>query len=240
MGRESRSVITSSERAIKSNRCVTRSLSIQNVAVESQRHVMISTYTRAMPRLWSHTIESHRRAVRDAAIDVTTALVADHGLRSVTMSEIAERTGIGRATLYKYFPDVGTILREWHEREIERHVDQLIVARDQATGPDERLRAVLEAFASIAQVSHGHHDAELAAMLHRDAKHVLHAEDRVTQLIEELLMEGVAAGIVRRDVGSRELAGYCIHALAAARRLRSRAAVRRLVEVTLGGLRPTA
>jgi len=35
-----------------------------------------------------------------------------------------------------------------------------------------------------------------------------------------------------------ELASYCVHALAGAGAQRSKAAVRRLVSVTLGGLRP--
>lgn len=34
----------------------------------------------------------------------------------MTMSRIAEEIGIGRATLYKYFPDVEAILLAWHER----------------------------------------------------------------------------------------------------------------------------
>ena len=75
---------------------------------------MLST----MPKLWNETIEAHRREVRDAILDTTAALVAEHGLRSVTMSQIAEKTGIGRATLYKYFPDVEAILPAWHERQI--------------------------------------------------------------------------------------------------------------------------
>ena len=54
-----------------------------------------------MPKLWTETIDEHRRAVRDATLDATGALVAEHGLASVTMSRIAEETGIGRATLYK-------------------------------------------------------------------------------------------------------------------------------------------
>ncbi|MDQ3153275.1 MAG: TetR/AcrR family transcriptional regulator, partial [Actinomycetota bacterium] len=57
-----------------------------------------------MPKLWNETIEAHRRAVIDATLDTTWALVTEHGLLSVTMSQIAEKTGIGRATLYKYFP----------------------------------------------------------------------------------------------------------------------------------------
>ena len=33
-----------------------------------------------VPRLWDETIEAHRRAVRDATLDTTAALVAEHGL----------------------------------------------------------------------------------------------------------------------------------------------------------------
>jgi len=72
--------------------------------------------------LWDDTIESHRRAVRDTTLDAAAALVAEHGLASVTMSEIAERTGIGRATLYRYFPDVEAILLAWHERQVSSHL----------------------------------------------------------------------------------------------------------------------
>ncbi|HZA80384.1 MAG TPA: helix-turn-helix domain-containing protein, partial [Actinomycetes bacterium] len=84
-----------------------------------------------MPKLWDETIEAHRLQVREAILDTTAALVASHGLRSVTMSEIAERTGIGRATLYKYFPDVEAILLAWHERQITTHLAQLEELRDQ-------------------------------------------------------------------------------------------------------------
>ena len=38
------------------------------------------------------------------------------------MSQVATETGIGRATLYKYFPDVEAILAAWHERQIARHL----------------------------------------------------------------------------------------------------------------------
>src|SRR6266536_2860456 len=40
-------------------------------------------YTRAVPKLWNDTIEAHRRDVRDAIVDKTAALVAQHGLRGV-------------------------------------------------------------------------------------------------------------------------------------------------------------
>jgi hypothetical protein len=43
---------------------------------------------------------------------------------------------------------------------------------------------------------------------------------------------------LRNDVAPDELASYCLHALAAASSLPSKTAVRRLVTVTLAGLRP--
>jgi AcrR family transcriptional regulator len=190
-----------------------------------------------VPRLWNQTIEAHRREVRDAIVDTTAALVGEHGLLSVTMSQIAEETGIGRATLYKYFPDVEAILLAWHERQIARHLDYLAEVRDRAGDARDRLEAVLEAFALISHEARGRHDTELAAFLHRD-KEVGRAQQQVRDMIRDLLAEGAESGDLRDDVAPDELASYCLHALAAARSLPSKAAVRRLVTVTLAGLRP--
>jgi AcrR family transcriptional regulator len=196
-----------------------------------------SVYTGVVPRLWNETIEAHRRAVREAILDTTAVLVAERGLRSVTMSQIAERAGIGRATLYKYFSDVEAILLAWHERQIAGHLEYLAEVRDQAGGAGERLEAVLEAYALISHESRGHHDTELAAFLHRDEQ-VARAQRQLRDMIRDLLTEAAQTGDVRDDVAPDELASYCLHALEAAGSLPSKAAVRRLVTVTLAGLRP--
>jgi len=192
-----------------------------------------------MPNLWSETVKTHRRAVREAVLDTTADLVAENGLRSVTMSQIAETTGIGRATLYKYFEDVEAILHAWHAREIAGHLDHLRRAGERASSAEERLRAVLETFAFISQESHGHHDAELVGLLHRDEQ-VARAQREVRDVFRDLIVENSKGGQVRDDVAPDELANYCLHSLAGARGLRSKAAVRRLVAVTLAGLRPPA
>jgi len=190
-----------------------------------------------VPRLWNETIQAHRAAVRDATLDATAALVAQHGLTSVTMSAIAEATGIGRATLYKYFPDVEAILLAWHERQIAGHLQQLADVRDHTNDAGQRLQAVLEAYALISHQSHGHRDTELGAFLHRDGQ-VARAEQQLRNMVTDLLTEGARTGHVRGDVAPSELASYCLYALAAARSLPSKTAVRRLVTVTLAGLRP--
>jgi len=189
-----------------------------------------------MPKLWNETIEAHRREVRDAILETTWALVAEHGLRSVTMSQIAERVGIGRATLYKYFPDVEAILLAWHERHVSGHLEYFAGVRDRAGGARERLEAVLEAYA-LTSHDRENHGTELAAFLHRH-EHVARAQQQLHDMIRDLLSEAAETGDVRDDVAPEELASYCLHALAAASSLPSEAAVRRLVTVTLAGLRP--
>jgi AcrR family transcriptional regulator len=188
-----------------------------------------------MPKLWDETIGTHRLAVREATLDTTAALVAEHGLASVTMSKIAAQTGIGRATLYKYFPDIQAILMAWHERQIGHHLRQLVAVRDQGGDPGQKLQAVLEAFALI---SHQRHDGQLAALLHR-GDHVAQAHQDLRELICDLVGQAAKAGHLRTDVAPEELATYCLHALTAASGLPSKAAVHRLVAVTLAGLRPS-
>lgn len=205
----------------------------------SIRYVLILTscILGRVPKLWANTVESHRQEVREAIIETTAALVAEGGVRSVTMSRIAEDVGIGRATLYKYFPDIEAILQAWHEEHIGAHLGQL---RDlvHGDGPvDQRIAAVLEAYGLIRyEVAHQGHGADLSALFQQHGG-MAETEDHVRQFVTGLLTKGVAAGSVRNDVAPGELATFCIYALAGAGSLPSKAAVSRLVTLVLEGVR---
>lgn len=193
-----------------------------------------------MPRLWNETIEAHRRDVRDAILDTTVKLVAEEGLRSATMSRIAEETGIGRATLYKYFPDVDAILVAWHSRHVTAHLEHLAAIRERTVAPDTRVDAVLAAYAQIVHGMSRHgFGTEVSALVHRDGQ-VAEPRRQLHGLVRDVLADAAATGHVRADIPPGELATYCLHALAAAGNLPSHAAVERLVAVTIAGLRPTA
>ncbi len=206
----------------------------RRVVVQDKVSRTPAAYTTTVPKLWNDSIEAHRRAVRDATMDAAAALVAEHGLRSVTMSRIAEETGIGRATLYNYFSDVDSILIAWHQRHVAGHLEHFAEIRDRAGAARERLAVVLETYALI---SHEHRGTELAALLHR-GEHGARAEQQLNNFIRDLIAEGAEAGDLRSDVAPDELATYCLHALTAAAGMRSNAAIRRLVAVTLAGLHP--
>ena len=191
-------------------------------------------YSMVVPRLWSETIKTHRRQVHEAILDAAVALVAHQGLHAVTMSEVAEKSGVGRATLYKYFPDIESILVAWHDNQVSSHLERLVEVRDRAGSAQERLEAVLGAYALM--TFERPHGTELAAFVHR-GEHLADAQDKLSAFLIELFVDAGKTGAIRSDIPPAELAAFCLHALAAAGNVTSKAAVQRLVRVTLAGLR---
>lgn len=194
-------------------------------------------YDPSVPKLWSETIGAHRSDVRQAVIDAAADLVARHGLRGVTMSAVAERAGIGRATVYKYFPDAESILSAWHERLLTAHVHELRGAVQQTPDPDERLRAVLQRYAVIALDSSRKHDPGLRQGLHGE-HHTEAAGAELHRLMQDVLTEAVSRGTVRSDIPVEEVASFCINALDRGWTSSSTPALDRLIRMTLDGIRP--
>lgn len=187
-----------------------------------------------MPKLWTETVEEHRRAVHDATLDAFAALAGELGLAAVTMSKLASAAGIGRATLYKYFPDLESVLLAWHERQIARHLRLLAQAREAADTPAARLESVLTAYALI-QLQHQGSGLPVAS-LHR-GEHVAAAHSELHALVSDLIADAQEAGDIPAGIPASELASYCLHALGAASALPSPEAAKRLVAVTQAGLR---
>lgn len=185
-----------------------------------------------MPKLWNDTIETHRHSVREATLDATAALVAERGLAAVTMSQIAKDTGIGRATLYKYFPDVEAILVAWHERMIGQHMERIHAAHQKSTGPLSALRVVLETYAHSMQSQRGH---ALAAHLHT-LPHAKNAAGHLQQFVRQLMVEAVKAEAIRSDIPPDELTAFVLGAVSAAADRPSKKSAEHLVELALAGL----
>lgn len=190
-----------------------------------------------MPKLWDETVESHRRAVREAVEDAAWLLASEQGLRSVTMAKVAAAAGIARATIYKYFPDVETILAAWHQRQIEAHLEQLTAMSEAADDPESVLRSVLAAYAEIV-ARRGQHGPDLVALLHHGGAHGTR-DHLLDELLVRVLTAAVAAGRARADIDVDTLAAFCRHALGAAAGLHSADGIDRLVELTFAALSPS-
>jgi AcrR family transcriptional regulator len=135
----------------------------------------------------------------------------------------------GRATLYKYFPDVEAIVLAWQERRVGQRLTQLTAIPEQHTDPDERLRAVLTGYAFLSRRCGGH-PGDLSSFPHRDT-HLEPARRHLLALVTDLLAEAAAVGAVRTDTAPAQLASYALHAPAAAVDLPDQAATHRLVDL---------
>lgn len=138
------------------------------------------------------------------------------------MSAVAAEAGVSRATLYKYFPDVESILIAGHHRHVQAHLEELRAVIDHNDNPRQALVEVLTTYAGIQRHRAGDDVVELAglvhgpSMAHHDAHDAIHA----------LLATAIAAA--RTDAATDPsgdvvdagtdgaLATMCLHALAAA------------------------
>ena len=155
------------------------------------------------------------------------------------MSQIAEATGIGRATLYKYFPDVEAILLAWHERQVGRHLEQLAAVRDRAGDPGARLAAVLEAYALHRPRAPAATPAPTSRRYCTGASTWPGRSSGSRDFVRDLLVEGArpaTSGTTSRPTSWRATASTP----SPRGGVPSEAAVRRLVAVTLAGLRPAS
>lgn len=188
-----------------------------------------------MPKLWEESIDGHRRAVRDAITEAAWQLAEEQGPLTLTMSQVATAAGIGRATLYKYFPDVESILIARHAAHVEGHLQGLEQVRADAGPVGPRLVAVVHGYASICFHRAQESSTDISALVHRSPA-VADAERRLRQVFVELIDEAAAERLVRTDVSSEELAGYCLHAVSAAGQAADLEHLRRLERLVLDGL----
>ena len=219
-----------------SQRVVQPKLSIQTVLIKTACRRVVLVYCLKVPKLWNETIEAHRQTVQDAILDAAHTLARERGITSVRMSEIATTVGIGRATLYKYFPDVESILVARHKRHVAMQLRKLEELRDQTQDPSGRLRVVLTGYAFIAHHRKEHGATDISALVHRP-ENISGIEQQLTDLIAGVLADAADAGIVRVDTPSEELAAFALHALTAAAALPDAQAIHRLVAVVTAGLK---
>jgi AcrR family transcriptional regulator len=151
-------------------------------------------YDRAMtgaPGTAEHLLRSDARRNRAAILTAARELYAERP--DVAMCEVARRAGVGQATLYRNFPDRGTLAAEV----VGEHVDELAaLAADHAGDADAffiLLRALIEGSASVHAICDLAR-ADLCAGTRLEAE-----RRRVAQVFKRPLSIAKAAGTLRRD-----------------------------------------
>jgi len=132
-------------------------------------------------------------AATDRIIEATFALVAERGLGGVTMTEIADRAGVARQTLYNHFSDVEQIIVTGIEQYAQTGFAHLVDLLD-ATGTAEAKMELLARY-TVAQGSHGHGVEDLRSALSPEARaHIDRHQSDFRTLVASIIGGGIADG----------------------------------------------
>jgi TetR/AcrR family transcriptional repressor of mexCD-oprJ operon len=147
--------------------------------------------------------EALRDRIAAGILDAAATLLAERG-DSVSMADIAEAAGVGRATLYRYFPSRDELVAGIARAGFEELCESVAEARLDTVGVEEGLARVTRAFLaagskyvalwSAGKQSSGKKDIDEAE-----------ADRQLAEPVRELLRRGVADGTIRQDLPTEVL-----------------------------------
>jgi TetR/AcrR family transcriptional repressor of mexCD-oprJ operon len=137
--------------------------------------------------------DSIRDRVSAAILETAGTLMAARGT-SVTMAEIADTAGVGRATVYRYFPNRNDLLSALSKAAVDELADRIAEAAIDSAPVGEAIARLARAF-----VSTGHRYGALV-WLGETAKDRGEIERRVADPLRALFERGIADGTLREDL----------------------------------------
>jgi AcrR family transcriptional regulator len=87
--------------------------------------------------------------VREAILDSVGRLLVRYGYRKMTVEDIAHEAGIGKGTVYLYFPSKEEVALGWFDRGHDRMSMELQAIAQSSLSPDRKLRELLVQRVSI-------------------------------------------------------------------------------------------
>jgi AcrR family transcriptional regulator len=169
-------------------------------------------------------------------LEAARAVFAEHGLEA-SVADVAERAGVGTATIFRRFPSKDDLVAAMLERGLETFVARAraaAAADDPAAAVAQFFSAAVEAFIEDRCFC----EASGGDLFERPRMQELVGE--LIAAIDQLLRRAKAAGAIRRDLVAEDI-GFLINAVGlAGLRLEHTApgAWRRYVEIVLAGLAP--
>lgn len=152
----------------------------------------------------------HTGVRREQLTDATLAVVADHGLRGLSLAAVARRVGLTPSAIYRHFASKDAMLDAVLERLRERLHGAISAARAETDDPFEALHRLLERHTQLVRHNHG-----LPRMVLSDDYHFGHPERRQRLLgvisgyldgVAGIIRQGQRLGSIRSDVNARSLA----------------------------------
>lgn len=198
------------------------------------------------------TVTAGPPQTREAILDAAEEVFGEGGYRSATMAAVADRAGVSRPLVHRYFGDKEALYRQVVERVLREWNDALLeVSARSAPTTGHALRAVMAecmAWARDRGMLRGIllRDADATRMI---AKPTLdQGRRRLPDLLERVLAAGAARGDVRGDLAASDVAAVlaevmiagAIQALTATSEEGHQRRVEAMIEIALHGVIVTA
>jgi AcrR family transcriptional regulator len=184
---------------------------------------------------------TRNRTLRDhvaaAILDAAATVLAERG-DAASMGDVAGAAGVGRTTLYRYFPNREELVRALARAALSELADKLAEAHLESAGVGEGVarvsRAVLGAASKYRALAHTTRETE--------------ASDEITTRLREplsvLFQRGTADGTLRTDIGAETLLDVYVALIEGAvgqelhERLGTEQAAAAITSIFLDGARP--
>ena len=143
-----------------------------------------------------HTGRRRNAAARDAILDVTFDLLRDQGTGGITIDAIAAAAGVGRQTIYRWWPTKGAVVAE----AMARGARAIVPARDTGSFSGDLISFLTDSFAGL-------QDPGTRRVLRQLASAAVH-DEHVAEVLAEFTGQRRAAmrALLERGVASGDIA----------------------------------
>ena len=171
-----------------------------------------------MPKIIGESLASHRELTRTRLFDALGSLMAEQPFESITMSQIAERAGVGRTAVYNHFADKEVLLLAYMRQVTEEFTS--VLSERLSTEPDPLMRLRLYIRSHVQMTSRYHVKAGMGLrrqMSDRGASHLHDHVGMVGEVLISILDDALGRGLIAQQ--NTLGAVHLIHATLAGQRL---------------------
>ena len=150
-----------------------------------------------MPKIIGESLASHRELTRARLFEALGSLMGEQSFESITMSQIAERAGVGRTAVYNHFADKEVLLLAYM-REVTSEFARILTQRLDAE-PDPLMRLRLYVRSHLQMIGRYHVKAGMGLRRQMSGQGASHLHDHagiVGELLIGILDEAMERGLI--------------------------------------------
>ena len=150
-----------------------------------------------MPKIIGESLASHRELTRARLFEALGSLMGEQSFESITMSQIAERAGVGRTAVYNHFADKEVLLLAYM-REVTSEFARILTQRLDSE-PDPLMRLRIYVRSHLQMIGRYHVKAGMGLRRQMSGQGASHLHDHagiVGELLIGILDEAMERGLI--------------------------------------------